>query len=147
MTAPALLVDTNILWKRGLRQQLTTKIETGKLRVYVPTLIHAERIRQIADIKGERFALDFIQQAVKQSRFQLLPFDVKAAEAMAEVWLNLKKIGFGTTEWKQHRLDILLCAIASTDNYILITEDKGKHFQIISKKMDTIELQTWLQTL
>ena len=61
MTPPALVVDANILWKRALRQQLTAKIETGKLQVYVPTLIHAERIRQIADVKGETFALDFIQ--------------------------------------------------------------------------------------
>jgi predicted nucleic acid-binding protein len=141
----AILLDTNTLWKSSLRDRLTEKIKAGTLQVFVPTLVHAERIRQIADAKGEDFAIDVIQQLVEESQFELLPFDVKDAEAVGEAWLDLKAQGASEDDWRQHRFDILLCAIARTRDYTLITDDAGKHFAIVSSRMDTTKLQSWIE--
>ncbi len=147
MTIPAILVDTNILWKSSLRNKLTDKIEAGKLQVYVPTLMHAERIRQIAAEKGENFVIDFIRQAVKASKFQLLPFEVQDAEAIADVWLELNRNNQTKAYWKKHRLDILLHAIIYARNYPLATDDTGKHLETAAGLMNSTDLQTWLETL
>jgi len=88
MTTNAILVDTNILWKPHLRNKLTEKIEAGQLQVYVPTLMHTERIRQLAAKKGEDFAIDVIRQAVKASKFQLLPFEGMMTSANLETGLR-----------------------------------------------------------
>ena len=143
----ALLVDTNVLWKRTLRDQLTAKIKANLLRVYVPTLAHAERIRQIADEKGEQFALHVIQQLVAESGFELLPFSVEDAEAMAEVWLALKAKGATEHDWEQNRLDILLCAVAQSRGCTLITDDAGQHFNVVTSRMKTTDLRKWLEQI
>ena len=143
----AILLDTNVLWKPSLRNQLTEKIRSDALQVYVPTLIHAERIRQIADQKGEDFAIDVIQQFVEASGFELLPFSVEDAEAIADVWLALKAKGATGDYWKQHRLDLLLCAIAQSRGYTLVTDDTGSHFEVVSSRMNTTDLQNWLRQM
>ncbi len=143
---PNLLVDTNLLWKHQLRNQLTEKIKAGALKVYLPTLMHAERIRQIADQRGEAFALHIIQQLVDASGFELLPLTVADAEAVAEIWLELKTQGFENKYWKENRFDILLCAIARSRGYTLVTDDTGDHFDLIPK-MPTADLQTLLQSI
>jgi predicted nucleic acid-binding protein len=140
-----LLLDANVLWKQSLRNQLTEKIEAEALQVYVPTLVHAERIRQIADQKGEKFAIDVIQQLVEASGFELLPFSVEDAEAIADVWLALKAKGATDDDWKQHRLDLLLCAVAQSRDYTLVTDDTGSHFEVVSSRMNTTDLQNWLK--
>lgn len=147
MNTDAILLDTNVLWKRSLRNRLTEKIESGVLQVYVPTLVHAERIRQIADKKGENFAIDTIQQLVEDSRFKLLPFDVQDAEAVADVWLDLKSQGASGDDWKRHRFDILLCAIARSRGYTLVTDDTGGHFGTVPSRMNTTDLQNWLEQM
>jgi len=141
MNNTALLLDTNVLRKRSLRNRLTEKIRSGVLQVYVPTLVHAERIRQIADQKGEDFAIDVIQQLVEDSRFELLPLDVADAEAVADVWLQLKSQGASDNDWRQHRFDILLCAIARARGYALVTDDTGQHFEAVPTRMSTAQLQ------
>ncbi len=139
------LFDTTVLWKPSLRNRLTEKIKAGDLQVYIPTLIHAERIRQIADQKGELFTLQVIQQLVADSGFQLLPFTVEDAEAVADAWLDLKARGATEADWKKHRFDILLCAIARSRGYALVTDDEGQHFEIVSERMKTTDLQSWLE--
>jgi len=140
-----LLVDTNLLWKHSLRNRLTEQIKVGRVRAYVPTLVHAERIRQIADQKGADFAIHVIQQLVADSRIELLPFSVEDAEAIAEVWLSLKKRDIATPEyWKAHRFDILLCAVAYARGYILVTDDQGTHFKVVASRMNTTDLSEWL---
>ncbi len=139
---PVFLLDTNVLWKPSLRNQLTAQVKRGVLKVCVPTLVHAERIRQIANDKGEAFALDVIQQLVEASNFELLPFEVKDAEAVAELWLNLKAKGANESDWKKHRFDILLCAVARSRGYTLITDDLGVHFEIVST-MKAADLEHW----
>ena len=145
MTSPAFLVDTNILHRPSLYTPLTTRIREGTLRVYVPTLIHAERIRQLADKRGEDFAIHIIQQFVEASGFELLPFSVADAEAVASVWLKLKTQGLDDKYWRSHRLDILLCAVAKSRDYTLITDDTGRHFEVVASRMNTTELQNWLE--
>ena len=145
MNNTALLLDTNVLRKRSLRNRLTEKIRSGVLQVYVPTLVHAERIRQIADQKGEDFAIDVIQQLVEDSRFELLPLDVADAEAVADVWLQLKSQGASDKDWRQHRFDILLCAIARARGYALVTDDTGQHFEAVPTRMSTAQLQNWIE--
>jgi predicted nucleic acid-binding protein len=146
-TTAAILLDTNALWKPSTRDRLTEKIKAGVLQVFVPTLVHAERIRQIADARGEDFTIDVIQQLVEESRFELLPFDVRDAEAVGEAWLDLKSRGVSEDDWQQHRFDILLCAIARARSYTLVTDDAGKHFGIVSARMNTAELQSWIEQL
>ncbi len=145
MNGTALLLDTNVLRKRPLRNRLTERIRSGVLQVYVPTLVHAERIRQIADEKGEDFAIDVIQQLVEDSRFELLPFDVADAEAVADVWLDLRSQGASHDDWKQHRFDILLCAIARARGYTLVTDDTGQHFETAPSRMSTVQLQSLIE--
>lgn len=147
MPVADVLVDTNLLWKRSLRDQLAQKISQGVLRAYVPTLIHAERIRQIADEKGDDFAIHIIQQLVEASGFQLLPFTVADAEAVAQIWLTLKGQGATYEYWREHRFDILLCAIAQARGYTLITDDGGSHFEVVTSRMNTKDLLTWLAQL
>ncbi len=142
-----IILDANVLWKPSLRNQLTEKVKAGVLQVYVPTLVHAERIRQIADEKGETFAINTIQQLVEASLFELLPFEVTDAETVAEIWLALKAKGLGHDDWKKHRFDILLCAIARSRGYTLITNDAGQHFDVISDRKNTANLQSWLEQL
>jgi len=147
MSSTAVLLDTNALWKPSLRDRLTEKIKSGALQVYVPTLVHAERIRQIADDKGEAFAINVVQQLVEESRFKLLPFDISDAEAVADVWLALKSKGAADDDWKQHRFDILLCAIARSRGYTLVTDDTGEHFKTVSSRMNITDLQNWLEQI
>lgn len=145
MNNTALLLDTNVLRKPSLRNRLTEKIRSGDLQVYVPTLVHAERIRQIADQKGEDFAIDVIQQLVEDSRFELLPLDVADAEAVADVWLQLKSQGASDNDWRRHRFDILLCAIARARGYALVTDDTGQQFEAVPTRMSTAQLQNWIE--
>lgn len=151
MAEHALLVDTNLLVRPSLRDLLTAKINAGLVQAYVPTLIHAERIRQIVEERGENFALHIIQQLVAASGFELLPLSVEDAEAIAEVWLDLKKRETRSdkewqTYWRQNRFDILLCAIARSRGYTLVTDDKGVHFDVVTR-LNTADLQTWLAKL
>jgi predicted nucleic acid-binding protein len=147
-----LLVDTNILWRRSLRNRLTERVRSGQLRVYVPTIIHAERIRQLADKNGEDFAIDSIRQAVDQSEFALLPFTTADAEALADLWLELKagvEPGQNAVEyWRRNCIDILLCAVARARGYTLVTDDQGQHFDwLVAERMNTGQLESWLVDL
>ena len=147
-----LLVDTNILWRRSLRNRLTERVRSGQLRVYVPTIIHAERIRQLADKNGEDFAIDTIRQAVGQSEFALLPFTDADAEALADLWPELKAAveptGDAIDYWRRNCIDILLCAVARARGYTLVTDDRGQHFDwLVAGRMNTSELESWLVDL
>lgn len=145
MEVEHLILDTNVLWETELCQQLTERITEGKLRVFVPTLIHAERIRQVADQYEERFAIDVVRQYIKDSRFELLPLSIQDAEAVAEIWLELRKAEVVDDYWDKHRFDIVLCAIARATGHTLITEDRrGNHFQLITNRKRIDELQKFL---
>ncbi len=147
-----LLVDTNILQQHSLRNRLTERIRSGQLRVYVPTIIHAERIRQLADSKGEAYAVDTVRQAVAQSEFALLPFSPADAEALADLWHDLKAAvepAMNAADyWRRNCIDILLCAVARSRGYTLVTDDKGQHFEwLVAAHMDTGQLEDWLVNL
>ncbi len=148
-TMSELLVDTNILWRRTLRNRLTERIRSGQLRVYVPTIIHAERIRQLADDKGEAFAIDVIRQQVAQSEFDLLPFTTADAEALADLWHDLKSAvepaHNAIDYWRHNSIDLLLCAVARSRGYPLVTDDAGRHFDLlVSERMKFSDLKSWL---
>ncbi len=146
MNIETLILDTNVLWNRDLCDRLTKRIKTGRLRVYIPTLVHAERIRQIANHYGEQFAIDIVRQFIRDARFILHPLSVEDAESVADVWLKLKSWGMNEDYWKQHRFDILLCAIACSTGYKLITaEEHGTHFEILTERMSVQELEIWLE--
>jgi predicted nucleic acid-binding protein len=147
MSEVALLLDTNILWNLNLCRQLTEKIKLGSLRVYIPMLVHAERIRQIADHYGDRFALDVVRQFINDAGFELLPFTSQNAETVADIWLELKAKGVADDYWQAHRFDIALCAVARSTGHTLIVEDRGQHFTLILPRMRTGELIEWLQSL
>ena len=147
MAEVKLLLDTNILWNLRLCQRLTEKVKTGQLLVYIPTLVHAERIRQVADQYGERFALDVVRQFIAAAQFELLPLSIADAEAMAALWLDLKESGADTEYWHQHRFDIVLCAIARTTGYTLVTDDQGAHFDRVAGRISLKELTAFVETL
>ncbi|MBP7964613.1 MAG: PIN domain-containing protein [Caldilineaceae bacterium] len=147
-----LLVDTNILWQHSLRNRLTEHIRSGQLRVYVPTIIHAERVRQLADSKGETFAIDVVRQAVAQSKFNLLPFTTDDAEALADLWRDLKSAVEPAIDandyWRRNSIDILLCAVARSRGFTLVTDDRGQHFDLlVPERLHTGELESWLVSL
>ncbi len=110
-------------------------------------MIHAERIRQIAHQKGESFAIDVIQQLVEASGFELLPFTTPDAEAIADVWLKLKANGATDQDWEKHRFDILLCAVAHSRGYMLVTDDTGDHFKAVPSRINTSALQKQLKQM
>ena len=146
MSEVTLLLDTNILWNLNLCRQLTEKIKAGSLRVYIPTLVHAERIRQIADHYNNRFALEVVRQFIDDAGFELLPFTTQDAETVADIWLELKAKGVADDYWKAHRFDIVLCAVARATGHTLIVEDRGQHFTLILQRMGTGELVEWLKS-
>ncbi len=140
----AIIVDTNVIFNNQLNRLLSQKVWDGALTVYVPTLVHAERIRQVADEKGLTFSIDFFRQAVALTGFTLIDLTQEDAEAVAALWLELRDKGQTETYWKAHRFDILLCAIARTRGYTLITDDEGTHFQLVVRRQSSVELQQWL---
>jgi predicted nucleic acid-binding protein len=142
-----LLLDTNILWNLALCRRLAEQVKAGRLQVYIPTLVHAERIRQVADHYGENFALDVVRQFLDDAGFALLPLTTQAAESVAESWLELKSSGLADDYWKTHRFDIVLCAIARATGYILVVEDRGQHFRTVTHRMRIKELEAWLNNL
>ena len=147
MREVSLLLDTNILWNLNLCRQLTAKIKSGALRVFIPTLVHAERIRQVADHYGDRFALDVVRQFIDDASFELLPFTTRDAETVADIWLELKAKGVADDYWKVHRFDIVLCAVARATGHTLIVEDRGQHFRLILPRLRTGELVEWLKSV
>ncbi|MDM8519794.1 hypothetical protein QUF64_07085 [Anaerolineales bacterium HSG6] len=154
MSQPTLLLDTNVLWNwRYLRQHLTPLIEARRLQVYIPTIVHAERIRQYAQVRGEQFALRVIQLAITDSKFELLPFETIDAEALANIWLAIKNNTLSNefedveSYWQAHRLDILLCATAHARGYTLVTDDTGIHFEAIPRRMTFLQVKDYLNEL
>jgi predicted nucleic acid-binding protein len=144
MNPTALILDTNVLWNRTLCRRLSARIAAGDMQVYIPTLVHAERIRQIAEQYGGSFAIDVVRQFVADARFELLPLSVEHAETVADVWLQLRHNGMDDRYWQIHRFDIVLCAIARSSGYTLVTEEKGDHFALVSERVNTTELETLL---
>ncbi len=142
-----LLLDTNILWNRRICRRLADKKKAGQLTVYIPTLVHAERIRQIADQFGDRFALNVIRQYLADTEFELLPLSIADAEMLSEVWIELKESGADTKYWHQHRFDILLCAIARATGYTLVVEDRGTHFKSVPARLSIAELESLINEL
>lgn len=147
MNPTALILDTNVLWNRDLCRRLSARIAACDMRVYIPTLIHAERIRQIAEQYGGGFAIDVVRQFVADARFELLPLSVEHAETVGDVWLQLRQDGLDDTYWQAHRFDIVLCAIARSSGYTLVTEEKGNHFALVSERMNAAELETLLASM
>lgn len=144
MSRAALILDTNILWNLDLCKRLTARIEIGDLEVFIPTLVHAERIRQIANHYDSDFAVDVVRQFVADARFDLLPLTAEHAETVAEVWLQLPEHEKTDNYWHAHRFDIVLCAIALSTGYVLMTEDSGSHLAVVADRMSIAELETWL---
>lgn len=144
MSRAALILDTNILWNLDLCQRLTARIAVGDLQVYIPTLVHAERVRQIADQYGSGFAIDVVRQFIADARFDLLPLTAEHAETVAEVWLQLPEPDSTKDYWRAHRFDIILCAIARSTGYTLVSSETGSHFALVADRMSVAELETWL---
>lgn len=144
MKRTALILDTNVLWNLDLCRRLSARIAAGDLQVYIPMLVHAERIRQIAEQYGSSFAIDVVRQFITDARFELLPLAVGHAEAVADVWLQLKEAGLDEKYWQLHRFDIVLCAVARASGYTLVTEEKGSHFALAPARMSAAELEAYL---
>jgi predicted nucleic acid-binding protein len=147
MSIATLLLDTNIIFNEQRCARLTEHVKAGRLRVCVPTLVHAERIRQVADKFGERFAIDVVRQFIEDARFELIPLTEAHAETLAAVWLELKSAGIDHAYWKAHNFDILLCAIARSTDYRFAVDDTGRHFETVSQRMNWSQVESWLQTL
>jgi predicted nucleic acid-binding protein len=145
------LLDTNIIRRSGLLKIIAQKVEAGLINAFIPTIIHAERVRQLADAKGEHFSLQVIKTHFSDNPILFLEFSREDAEAIATVWLALKKnYGYTQDDWRKHRFDILLCAIAESRQMILITDDAhGQHFQLIpdNRRMNANEFEVWLNNL
>ena len=147
MAEVTLLLDTNILWQIQLCERLTEKIRSGHIVVYIPTVVHAERIRQVANHYNSRFSIDVVRQFIGDRQFELLPLSVAHAEAIATLWLELKESGADTNYWHQHRFDILLCAIARATGYTLVVEDRGSHFKNVPARISVAGLDTLIASL
>jgi predicted nucleic acid-binding protein len=146
MSPTALILDTNVLWNRDLCRRLSARIAAGDMQVYIPTLVHAERIRQIAEQFGSSFAIDVVRQFIADARFDLLPLATEHAEAVAEIWLQLRQSGANEDTWRAHRFDIVLCAVASASGYTLVTEETGSHFAVVPYRLDISGLEALLDS-
>ena len=144
MNPTALILDTNVLWNLNLCRRLSASIAAGDMQVYIPTLVHAERIRQIAEQYGGSFAIDVVRQFVADARFDLLPLVAEHAEAVAEIWLQLRQDGANEDTWRAHRFDIVLCAVALASGYTLVTEETGAHFAVVPDRMNIEALEVML---
>ncbi len=151
----AIIVDTNVIFNNQLNLLLSQKVSDGLLTVYVPTLVHAERFRQVAHEKGIIFSIDFFRQAVALTGFTLLELTQADAEAVANVWLYLKdRLAFSSDKkarkyWRKHRFDIVICAIAHSRGHIFVTGERKDrpHFAFLTNRLHTDELQSWLEQL
>lgn len=146
MNPTALILDTNVLWNPDLCRRLSARIAAGDMQVYIPTLVHAERIRQIAEQYGGSFAIDVVRQFIVDARFDLLPLATNHAEAVADIWLQLRQGGASEDTWRAHRFDIVLCAVARASGYTLVTDETGSHFASISDRIDLAGLEALLDS-
>jgi len=147
MAVHKLLVDTNILYNNELCLHLAGAIRTNQLEVYIPAIVHAERIRQVADEYGKRFSINVVHQYLDERQFQILPFTAEQAEAIADLWIAIKSSNYyHEGYWRKNRFDIVLCAVAYSTGYMLVAEDGGKHFDLIERRK-TNEITTWLNEL
>lgn len=144
MNQTALILDTNVLWNLDLCRRLSAHIVAGNMQVYIPTLVHAERIRQIAEQYGGSFAVDVVRQFITDARFDLLPLAPEHAEAVAEIWLQLRQGGANEDTWRAHRFAIVLCTVARSSGYTLVTQETGSHFAVVSDRMDIAALEALL---
>ena len=150
-----IIVDTNVIFNNQLNRLLSQKVRDGVLTVYVPTLVHAERVRQVAHEKGILFSIDFFRQTVALTGFTLLELTQTDAEAVAEVWLYLKdRLAFSSENearkyWRKHRFDIVICAVAHSRGHIFVTDERKDrpHFAILTNRLRIDELQPWLDQL
>jgi hypothetical protein len=147
MSSAALLLDTNIVFNERRCEQLTEHVKAGRLRVFIPTLVHAERIRQVADRYGDTFAIDVVRQFVSDAGFELIPLTTEHAEMLADVWLELKITGIDHAYWKAHNFDILLCAVARSTDFRFAVDDTSRHFDTVIHRMNWSQVEVWLQTL
>lgn len=144
MNHRALILDTNILWNIDLCRRLSDRVTAGELQVFIPTLVHAERIRQIAEQHGRDFAIDVVRQFIADSRFDLLPLTAQQAETVADIWLQLQESERTDQYWHANRFDIVLCAIARSMGYTLVTLDTGSHFALVPNYVTIADLEVWL---
>jgi len=139
-----LLVDTNILYKTEFLDLLQEAIQKNQIEVYIPAIVHAERIRQVADDQGEKFSIKVVHQYLQAYGFQILPLSAKQAEAIADLWITIKSSDYYHDKyWERNRFDMVVCAVASATGYTLVAEDKGKHFDLV-KRMSMEEVGRWL---
>lgn len=143
----AVLLDTNIVHRPRLLAVVRQKVEAGLIEAFIPTIVHAERVRQLAEKEGLAFSLRVIQTYFRNNPIRFLDFSREDAEAVAEVWLRLKQEqAYTERDWRIHRFDILLCAVSLSRQMILVTDDiRGKHFNVLppEQKMSSTELELW----
>lgn len=136
-----ILIDTNIFWEKNICKQLSQKVIEGSIQVYIPAIVHAERIRQLADKYGQNFSMVIIHDYLAAYDFKVLSFEQRDAEALSTLWLDLKQqFNCDQQYWEANRFDIFLCAIARARNLTYVTNDKGNHFDLIETlPLDNLE--------
>lgn len=121
-----------IFFGKKICEQLSQKIKEGTIQVYIPAIVHAERIRQVVERHGQNFSITIIHNYLATYQFKILPFEQNDAESLSSLWLDLKQqFHCNQQYWEANRFDIFLCAIARARNLTYVTNDTGNHFQLI----------------
>lgn len=135
-SAQPLLFDTCVAWKAGLLKELREKYKNCAF--LLPSLVIFERTRKLRIEHGRHFDQNLIDQFLKHEflRFEIVPFDEKAAHILAELTAS-----FGT-KWtptwptqernvaknpcgERCRLaDHCVTAMAKRHKAVLVTEDQ-----------------------
>lgn len=113
------VLDTSALWHRGLIRELAAARqagleETGDLRIILPTIVQAERSRQIAGHPAREGAWEQVLEAIQPTRE---PFGTAEAG-------RLGKRAPGQGIWREHARDFLIATHVHGDR-VGITDDQG----------------------
>lgn len=114
-----LVLDTNALWHPPLWRALDEAhasglIADGQLDVVVPTLVYAERMRQL---RRDGHDLERWKHDLWKTGARLEPFGAEHAE-------NLDESAVSETTWRKHSRDLLVAAHVRGDQ-TAVTDDVG----------------------
>ncbi|MDM8568263.1 hypothetical protein QUF50_01845 [Thiotrichales bacterium HSG1] len=154
-------VDTNILYEIKRFFKICNKINSMSkynIKMVISSLVHTEKMFDLKQAYGNKFDTDHIIKVLKDKKVVIEPFTEYHAESIAE-WIGTQ---FPTNEeWQKYkrqecinclgikgqnydipgtgkkcgaRVDWLIAGYAYTEDYLLITDDKGKEFEKIKKK-------------
>ncbi len=129
------------------------------IKIVISSLAYTEKLFHLKRQHKEKYDISLINQVLEHKKVNIVPFEYRHAEAVAEwigtqfpnkkKWQNKKRqesiecLGINEKSCNIDpdagkkcgaRIDWLIAGYAHTEDYLLITDDKGKEFEKVEKK-------------